>query len=353
MSTPELAPLTKGITPDGFGFARLKTPDGPRIAVVTGEAVFGAEHALGSPLASLNGILPNWAESVDAVTQWLAGPMPSKVTPIAAAYGDVLCPVTPEHIYQAAANYRRHVVDLMVASPRPEDRGLDEAARRRIAETVMDERAASGVPTVFSGVVSSLSGAYDDVIIPRITRQCDWELELAAVIGRPTRYVAREEALDSVAGYTIVNDLTMRDRLYPSGDSGRGPDWLACKGAPTFLPVGPVVVPAVFVPDPHNLRIRLSLNGATMQDESTADMIYGLPRLVEHASYCALLRPGDLLLTGSPAGNGVHHGRFLRDGDMMTGSVTGLGVQRNRTTDERGSGAQDAGRAVGVDGGRR
>jgi len=323
-----------GLAAGAFGFARVRTPHGPRIAVATPDATFLAEHALGSPVTSLSELLPAWATAVDKVRRWLSGPVPAKTVPLAAGNGAVMCPVTPEHIYQAAANYRRHVVELMVASPRPEHRELDQAARQQVAERLMNERAAAGVPTVFSGVVSSLSGPYDDVVIPHITRQCDWELELAAVIGSPSRYVPRSRALDSVAGYVIVNDLTMRDRLYPSGDSGRGADWLACKGAPTFLPGGPVVVPAAFVSDPHDLRITLSLNGAVMQDESTADMIYDLPRLIEHASYCALLKPGDLLLTGSPAGNGVHHGRFLADGDVMTGSITGLGVQRTRAVAE-------------------
>jgi 2,4-diketo-3-deoxy-L-fuconate hydrolase len=173
-----------------------------------------------------------------------------------------------------------------------------------------------------------MSGPYDDVIIPYITQQCDWELELAAVIGRPARYVPRASALSFIAGYTIVNDISMRDRLYPSGDSKRGADWLACKSAPTFLPTGPLLVPARFIPDPAQLTITLRLNGDVMQNESTSDMIFDLPRLIEHTSQCAMMLPGDLLLTGSPAGNGVHHGRFIADGDVMDGRITGLGVQR-------------------------
>jgi 2,4-didehydro-3-deoxy-L-rhamnonate hydrolase len=171
-------------------------------------------------------------------------------------------------------------------------------------------------------------------VIPHVTEQCDWELELAAVIGRPSRYLTRASALDFVAGYTIVNDITMRDRIYPSGDSSRGADWLACKGSPTFLPVGPIVVPARFVADPMDLTITLLLNGEVMQNASTSDMIYDLPRLLEHASTCARLDPGDILLTGSPAGNGVHHGRFLRTGDVMDGQITGLGAQRTPVVDE-------------------
>lgn len=313
---------------DGFGFARALVAGRPRVVVVAGDHAYHLPAALG-PAESLDALLPTWDAAVDEVLRWLGGPRPAPL-----AVREVLSPVTPRHIFQAAANYRRHVVELMVASPRPEHTGLDEDARRAVATRLMDERSASGVPSVFSGLVSSLSGPYDDVVVPRITAQCDWELELAAVIGRPARYLSRRTALESVAGYTIVNDVTMRDRVYPSGDSSRGADWLACKGAPTFLPVGPLVVPARFVADPQDLAITLRLNGDVLQDESTSDMIYDLPRLLEHTSHCARLEPGDLLLTGSPAGNGVHHGRFLRPGDVMEGRISGLGVQRTPVAGE-------------------
>jgi 2-keto-4-pentenoate hydratase/2-oxohepta-3-ene-1,7-dioic acid hydratase in catechol pathway len=329
--------LTRNIVEGTFGFARVLRDGKPRVAVLSPVGVFALESILGPDVgqaASINDLMPDWDAHVDSVAMWLSSGRSENAITIAPALDEMLCPVTPEHIYQAAANYRKHVIDLMVASPRPEHVGYDEARRREIAVRLMDERAASGVPTVFSGVVSSLSGPYGNVIIPHITKQCDWELELAAVIGRPARWVSSEKALDVVAGYTIVNDISMRDRIYPSGDSKRGADWLACKAAPTFLPVGPVVVPAVFIGDPSALTITLRLNGETMQDESASDMIYDLPRLLEHASYCALLRPGDVLLTGSPAGNGVHHGRFLQHGDIMHGLITGLGVQETPVVDE-------------------
>jgi 2,4-diketo-3-deoxy-L-fuconate hydrolase len=106
-------------------------------------------------------------------------------------------------------------------------------------------------------------------------------------------------------------------------------DWVASKCAPTYLPMGPYLVPAAFVPDPQSLRITLELNGQTMQDESTADMIFGVARLIETLSTFCLLQPGDLICTGSPAGNGMHYGRFLRPGDIVSGTITGLGTQKN------------------------
>jgi 2,4-diketo-3-deoxy-L-fuconate hydrolase len=108
-------------------------------------------------------------------------------------------------------------------------------------------------------------------------------------------------------------------------------DFLMSKGRPTFKPVGPYIVPREFVPDPRALRITLRVNGEVMQDEGVDDIIYGVERLVSYASTVTELWPGDLLLTGSPAGNAGHHGnRWLRPGDVMEGEITGLGLQRNR-----------------------
>jgi 2,4-didehydro-3-deoxy-L-rhamnonate hydrolase len=323
----------------GFALCRVQASGPAELGVVVDGTAYSLSAVLGSAVTSADVLFPDWDAYLDKLQAWSdalraghagASPLPSDA--------QVLPPVEPRNVFQAAANYRKHVIDLMVASPRPEHVDLDETGRRAVAVALMDERASSGTPTVFSGLPSSMTGPFSRVVIPRITSQCDWELELAAVIGRPARYVAADSALGFVAGYTIVNDITMRDRLYPSGDSKRGADWLACKSAPTFLPTGPLLVPARFVPDPARLTITLRLNGEVMQDESTADMIFGLPRLIEHTSYCAQLLPGDLLLTGSPAGNGVHHGRFLQAGDVMEGRITGLGVQRTPCVDEQTGG---------------
>ena len=108
-----------------------------------------------------------------------------------------------------------------------------------------------------------------------------------------------------------------------------GLDWLAGKNSPTFLPTGPLFVPAAHAGDPANLRIVLKVNGRTMQDESTADMVFDVAALVSFVSNVTEMRPGDLLLTGSPAGNGASLGVFLSPGDVMEGTITGLGTQRN------------------------
>ncbi|MFG1681221.1 fumarylacetoacetate hydrolase family protein [Nonomuraea sp. NPDC049269] len=245
----------------------------------------------------------------------------------------VHAPVEPRQILQSGANYRTHVIDLAVAHEPAGGRPAEQV--RAEVGAMMDRRAAEDQPYVFVGLPSSVTGPYDDVVIPAWCVKPDWELELAAVIGRPAFRVDPEDALEHVAAYTIANDITARELVFRRDMPEIGTDWLRAKNAPTFTPLGPYLVPAAFVPDPSNLRVTLRLNGEVMQDESTKDMIFDVARLVSYASQTVELLPGDLVLTGSPAGNGLHHGRLLRSGDVMEGTITGLGVQRNGCRDER------------------
>jgi 2-keto-4-pentenoate hydratase/2-oxohepta-3-ene-1,7-dioic acid hydratase in catechol pathway len=242
----------------------------------------------------------------------------------------------PRHVYCSGANYKKHVVQLIVAGASDETRGMSPEERREFGERKMDDRARNGTPFFFLKSQSAVTGPFDRIVLPEDAEQPDWELELAAVIGRTARRVSRERALDYVAGYTIANDITRRERVNRRAGDARemGMDWVAAKCAPTFLPLGPYLVPAAYVGDPQALRITLKLNGAVMQDESTADMIFGVARLIEHLSNIVELQPGDIICTGSPAGNGAHYGRFLRSGDVLEGTITGLGTQRTVCTDE-------------------
>ncbi|WP_021592024.1 fumarylacetoacetate hydrolase family protein [Actinomadura welshii] len=130
-----------------------------------------------------------------------------------------------------------------------------------------------------------------------------------------------------------VNDLTLRERGFRKDIPELGADWLASKDSPTFLPTGPALVPSGAVPDPSDLRIALRLNGEVRQDESTKN--FEAARIIAHYSDVSTLLPGDLVLTGSPAGEGMTHGRFLRHGDVMTATISGLGRQVNRCVNER------------------
>ncbi|WP_233808691.1 fumarylacetoacetate hydrolase family protein [Paraburkholderia sp. HP33-1] len=233
----------------------------------------------------------------------------------------------PRQIFCTGANYRKHVVDMTVdAKIGPP--GLDEAGLRRWAENMMDERAATGEPYAFTKPVSTVSGAYDPLVLPNTTTQPDWELELGVVIGRSGYQIPRELAMNFVAGYCIVNDVSARDLIPRTDYKMLGTDWLRSKGQPGFLPLGPYFVPKAFVADPHRLKMRLSVSGQVMQDESTADMLFGIERQIEYISRYSRLLPGDIICTGSPAGNGTHYNRYLRAGDVIEAEIEGLGRQR-------------------------
>lgn len=235
----------------------------------------------------------------------------------------------PRQVFCTGANYRKHVVDLTVDSNvGPE--GLSKEELRKWAEDMMDQRVATGEPYVFTKPVSSISGAYEDLVLPPTTSQPDWELELAVVIGKEGYNIRVQDAMDYVAGYTIVNDISARDLIPRTDYKMLGTDWMRSKGQPGFLPLGPYLVPKSFVKDPHDLSMRLTVSGVTMQDETTADMLFGIEQQIAYISKYAKLLPGDVICTGSPAGNGTHYNRFLRDGDIMVGEIAGLGTQRQK-----------------------
>lgn len=234
-------------------------------------------------------------------------------------------PVAPRQVLQTGANYREHVIQLVAAGlTQNSDRTPEEA--RAFAAEMMDERAAHGEPYFFIGLPACVVGDDVPLVLPGYSEVHDWELELAVVIGREAFRVSREEALDHVAGYTIVNDVTTRDLVFRKDMKEIGTDWYRAKNAPGFLPAGPFLVPAPFV-EAGDVTVRLELNGEVMQDSSTKDLLFDIPALISGASQTMPLLPGDILLTGSPAGNGQHWKRFLRDGDVMTGSISGLGTQ--------------------------
>ena len=298
--------------------------------VVLGDSVVRLD-ALLAPVGTLSELLDQWPTQGAALDAAVASSQRNgswTVPAVDVGSLQVRAPYRPGQVFQSGANYKKHVVDLMVAAEAQKgSTDLDEV--RRTMTELMQHRADSGTPYVFIGLASSICGPYDDVILPDTGSQHDWELELAVVIGSRAYQVDRDAAMEHVAGYMIANDLTTRDRIFRPDMPALGTDWLAGKNAPTFLPLGPWFVPRQFVPDPMDLRITLTLNGDTMQNEATADMIFDVPRLIEHISAITPLEPGDLVLTGSPAGNGAHYGRYLRPGDVMESTITGLGRQRN------------------------
>ncbi|MGY0071315.1 fumarylacetoacetate hydrolase family protein [Streptomyces sp. QTS137] len=318
-----------------FALGTLSAPDRPAFpALVTPDArVLDLRVAFDDDRLTTRSLLESWGPALPRL-RTLAGDGGPERRPLADFR--VHAPVEPRQVFQSGANYRQHVIDLHVAHRAPDDDRSEEERRAEAAE-IMDRRAAEDLPYVFIGLPSAITGPYDDVVLPAWADKPDWELELAAVIGRPAHRVSVETALEHVAGYTIANDLTDRATVFRRDMPQIGTDWLRSKNAPGFTPLGPWIVPADSIAHPDDLRLTLKLNGETMQDESTKDMIFNVARMVAHASQTARLLPGDLVLTGSPAGNGMHWGRLLRDGDVMDGSITGLGAQRTRCVAEAGS----------------
>jgi len=288
-----------------------------------------AVFAAGGPLTTRS-LLEHWDEALPRLTA-AAGSVDDGWIPLRSLRAHA--PVEPRQIFQSGANYRTHVIELAVAHEPPD--GRPAAQVRAEAAAMMERRTQAGDPYLFIGLPSSLTGPYDDVVLPSWCAQPDWELELAAVIGAPAWRIGPERALAHVAAYTIANDITARDQVFRRDMPGIGTDWLRGKNAPGFTPLGPYLVPAGFAGDPDGLRLTLRLNGQVMQDESAKDMIFGVARLVSYASQVTTLLPGDLVLTGSPAGNGLAVGRLLRPGDVMEATISGLGSQRTRCVSEQ------------------
>jgi len=252
----------------------------------------------------------------------------------------VLAPYRPRQVFCTGANYRKHVIGLIMGDPAmrtAEHDAMTPEQLRAHAEQVMDEKAANATPFCFLKLPSCVVGPNDDVILPRNVAKPDWELELGVVIGKRCHHVTPQQAMDHVAGFAVVNDVTARELIFRRDGSAIGPDWLSGKSFPTFLPFGPLIVPKEAVADPYALNIRLSVNGKVYQDESTADMMISIERQIAYLSERVILQPGDLLCTGSPYGNGSAFGVFLQPGDRMEGSITGLGTQRNRCVAEDAS----------------
>ncbi len=211
-----------------------------------------------------------------------------------------LPPVTrPQKILAIGANYRAHCAESGMPIPTK--------------------------PIVFVKVSSALIAHGDDIVYPPITQELDYEGELAVVIGKRARNVTQEEAMQVVAGYTIMNDVSARDLQRTEGQ------WTRAKGCDTFAPCGPWLVTRDEIPDPHSLSIETRVNGEIRQQASTADMIFPIPALIAHIAAGITLLPGDIITTGTPAGVGVYRQPkgLLQPGDEVRIRIEGVGELRN------------------------
>ena len=224
-----------------------------------------------------------------------------------------LAPVLrPGKVLAVAANYQEHVTE---SGSKPRD-------------------VVTASPRLFLKPDTSVVGDEAEVELAAITTQFDWEAELAVVIGRTAREVAVTDALDVVFGYATSNDLSARSLALDAPRDGEVWtgffDWLEGKWLDGSAPIGPYLVTADDVPDPQRLAVTLTLNGETRQSGSTADMIHSVAELVAFSSRLMTLNPGDVILTGTPAGVGATTGTFLKPGDVLVTEVEGLGALTTR-----------------------
>ncbi|MDE1132288.1 MAG: fumarylacetoacetate hydrolase family protein [Ascidiaceihabitans sp.] len=183
-------------------------------------------------------------------------------------------------------------------------------------------------PILFFKANSAIVGAYDDVVMPRGSTNTDWEVELGVIIGKTAKYVSKDNALDHVAGYCIVNDVS--ERHFQANLTGQ---WTKGKSCDTFGPTGPWLVTRDEVADPQNLSMSLDVNGKRMQTGSTATMIFSVAEIIEHLSGLMTLHPGDVITTGTPPGVALGmkpEPIFLKVGDVMDLKIEGLGHQKQK-----------------------
>lgn len=241
----------------------------------------------------------------------------------------VQAPIRPRQTFCTIGNYRRQVVEAaMDAGDGPNGPGA--AQRQADALEALQRRDRTGEPYMCLTSSERIGDPVGSLKIAHDVTTLDWEVEIAVVIGGIADQVPTESAANVIAGYCVANDLTVRSRVVRDDLPALGTDWIQSKGMPGTLPIGPWFVPAWYVSDVSALRLRLWLNDTLMQDDTAEDMVFGVERQISYLSRHTTLRPGDVICTGSPAGFGAHHGRFLRAGDLVTAHVSGLGEQHLR-----------------------
>jgi 2-keto-4-pentenoate hydratase/2-oxohepta-3-ene-1,7-dioic acid hydratase in catechol pathway len=291
----------------GYKLATYQTPDGPRAGLVIDDKLFDAAKLTGkAAYTSVLGILADWRAAQGALKKAAAAAGKSRVKALPLSRAKLLAPVRwPSAIYCAGANYADHAAEMArrmnrPMEPDPHTQGLKAWHFMKAPRALADP-----------GATVKISGVSDRV---------DWEVELAAVIGKPAKNVPEEKALDYVAGYTAANDLSARDRGPRPNISDTSPfkaDWTKHKSFDGSCPMGPWIVPASDIGDPQNLGLKLWVNDVLKQDSNSKDMIFNLAEQIAQLSSGMTLHPGDVVLTGTPAGVGSARGEFLKAGDVV------------------------------------
>lgn len=299
----------------GYKLLTYQSARGPRAGLMVNDAVYDAASLTGEQSdATVLSLLDDWQAArgrLDAAAE------------SAGRNGEVIVRPTlrvpilyPPAIYCAGANYKDHAEEMArmfnrPAEPDPHTKGLKCFFFMKTGRTAADPGAT--------------------VNISDYSKTMDWEIELAVVIGRKATRVSEKDALDYVAGYTVANDLSARDfgRRDVVDTSPFKTDWLSSKNFDQSCPLGPYVVPAAQIKDPHGLAMKLTVNGVTKQESNTSRMIYNINEQISHLSARITLYPGDVILTGTPAGVGVARKEFLKSGDRVECWIDGIGTLTN------------------------
>lgn len=299
----------------GYRLTTYQSMQGPRAGIVVEETVFDAAELAGqASYASVLGILEDWHHASAVLRKALEKRAPeAKALPLVQTR--LRAPVLwPSAIYCAGANYSDHAAEMAKRANRPPE---------------PDPKSLGLKPWHFIKASRALADPGATVTASHYTQKLDWEAELAAVIGKPAKNVSVEQALEHVAGYTAANDLSARDlsrRPHVPDTSAFKSDWIGQKSFDGSCPLGPWIVPAQDIPDPQNLAIKLWVNDAIKQDSNTGKMIYSIAEQIAHLSSGMTLHPGDVILTGTPAGVGSARNEYLQPGDVVKIEIERIGL---------------------------
>ena len=311
----------EGANPDGeevltYQLATIRTAEGPRAAMILdGKAIDIAKATGQRGDETILGLL----ETMDASIARLDALAASKPAGVPLSEVTLLSPIpVPPAIYCAGSNYADHAREMAKANGREPPKDPHELGQRSW-HFIKASRSAVGTGAV--------------IAMPSHSNKLDWEAELGVVIGRPCRNASEADALNYVGGYLIGNDLSARDLSRRAGmpdNSSFKNDWMAHKSFDGACPLGPWITLARDVPDPHNLKMRLDVNGVVKQDSNSGQMIFDIREQIADLSARMTLLPGDIILTGTPAGVGNGRGEYLKSGDVVTIRIEHLGEISNR-----------------------
>lgn len=303
-----------------YKLATYRTSEGPRAGLIIGDEVFDAAKLTGTAAyGTVAGILNDWKRAEGALRKAAASAAKSRAKRQPLAKSKLLAPLpSPPTIFCAGANYADHAAAMARKAGQPEP---------------ADPHSLGQNPYFFIKAARTLADPGAAINVGDYAKQLDWEIELAAVIGRPAKNVPVEKALNYVAGYTAANDLSARDRGRRPGVDATSffkMDWIKHKSFDGSCPLGPWITPASDISDPQQLGMKLWVNGALRQDSNTSKMLFTLAEQIAHLSINMTLHPGDLILTGTPAGTGAESGEFLKSGDVIKIWIEGIGAFTNK-----------------------